>query len=64
MPYSLDLRKRAVLAVRAGMKKVMACEIFSICKQTLYNWLKLAEKDSDLRPITGFQKWHAMVLKI
>ena len=63
MPYSLDLRKRAVSAVRAGMKKVTACEVFSICKQTLYNWLKLAEKDSDLRPITGFQKGHSHGIK-
>lgn len=63
MPYSLDLRKRAVSAVQAGMKKVTACEVFSICKQTLYNWLKLSEKDGDLRPITGFQKGHSHGIK-
>lgn len=63
MPYSLDLRKRAVSAVHAGMKKVTVCEVFSICKQTLSNWLKLSEKSNDLRPITGFQKGHSHGIK-
>lgn len=63
MPYSLDLRKRVVSAIHAGMKKVTACEVFSICKQTVYNWLKLSEKDGDLRPITGFQKGHSHGIK-
>ena len=63
MPYIVDLRKRAVSAVHAGMKKVTACEVFSICKRTLYIWLKLAEKGCDLRPRTGFQKGHSHGIK-
>lgn len=63
MPYSLDLRRRVVSAVDAGMKKVTVCEVFSICKQTVNNWLKLSEKNGDLRPITGFQKGHSHGIK-
>lgn len=63
MPYSLDLRERVVSAVRAGMKKATVCEVFSVCKQTVYNWLKLSEKDGDLRPITGFQNGHSHGIK-
>lgn len=41
------------------MKKVTICKLYDICKQTLYNWLSLEEKQGHLRPITGFQKGHS-----
>lgn len=63
MPYSVDLRKRAVSAVHAGMKQVTACKVFLICKRTLYTWLKLAEKGCDLRPKSDFQKGHSHGIK-
>lgn len=59
MPYSIDMRARAVAAVHNGMRKKQVCELFSICKQTLYNWLTLESEKGDLSPITGFQKGHS-----
>lgn len=59
MPYSLDLRQRVIDAVHSGMKKITVCELYSICKQTLYNWLALEAKQGHLKPITGFQKGHS-----
>ena len=59
MPYSLDLRERVIDAIHSGMKKVTICKLYSICKQTLYNWLALEEKQGHLKPITGFQKGHS-----
>jgi transposase len=63
MPYSIDLRKRVIAAVRNGMTKVAICELFNVCKQTLYNWIKLEERQGHLEPITGFQKGHSHGIK-
>ena len=63
MPYSLDLRKRVVAAVHSGMKKVEVCELYDVCKQTLYNWLLLEKEQGHLEPITGFQKGHSHGIK-
>lgn len=63
MPYSLDLRKRAVAAVHEGMHKTKVCELFTICKQTLYSWLALEKEQGHLRPKTGFQKGHSHGIK-
>jgi transposase len=63
MPYSLDLRKRAVAAANSGMKKTEVCELFTICKQTLYSWLKLEKTQGHLEPITGFQQGHSHGIK-
>jgi transposase len=63
MPYSLDLRKRAVSAAASGMKKTEICKLFNICKQTLYSWLKLKKTHGHLVPQTGFQKGHSHGIK-
>ena len=63
MPYSLDLRKRAVAAVHSGMKKTKVCELFNICRQTLYSWLSLEKAQGHLAPQTGFQKGHSHGIK-
>lgn len=63
MPYSLDLRKRAVAAAHSGMKKTEVCELFNICKQTLYSWLKLERTQGHLEPQTGFQRGHSHGIK-
>lgn len=59
MPYSLDLRKRAVAAVHKGLTKTKVCELYAICRQTLYNWLALEHTQGHLKPIRGFQKGHS-----
>ena len=63
MPYSLDLRKRAVSAIRAGMTRTHASEVYQVCRKTLYNWLKLEEKTGHLKPIVDFQKGHSHGIK-
>ena len=59
MPYSLDLRKRVVAAIKSGMTSIQVSEIFSICRRTIYNWLRLEKEAGDLNPKTGFQKGHS-----
>lgn len=63
MPYSLDLRERAVKAAYSGMKKTEICRIFNVCRQTLYSWLLLKETTGNLHPETGFQKGHSHGIK-
>lgn len=63
MPYSLDLRKRAVAAIRSGMTRAQASEVYQVCRKTLYNWFKLEEKTGHLKPIVGFQKGHSHGIK-
>lgn len=59
MLYSQDLRKRVMDAVHSGMKKVDVCKTYNVCKQTIYNWIKLEESQGNLLPKTGFQKGHS-----
>ena len=63
MPYSLDLRKRVVDAVHGGMKKTRVCEVYNVCRQTVYDWLLLEKKQGHLNPQTGFQKGHSHGIK-
>jgi len=57
--YSVDLRKRVVRAVRAGMARTKASEMYSVCRKTIYSWLVLEERTGSLEPQTGFQKGHS-----
>lgn len=59
MPYSVDLRKRVLLAAQTGLTISEVCKIFNICKQTLYNWMALEKSQGHLKPHTGFQKGHS-----
>lgn len=63
MPYSLDLRERAVAAVHSGMQKTKVCKLFNICRQTLYSWLALEKEQGHLAPQIGFQKGHSHGIK-
>jgi transposase len=63
MPYSLDLRDRAVAAVHSGMQKTKVCNLFTICRQTLYSWLALENEQGHLAPKIGFQKGHSHGIK-
>jgi transposase len=63
MPYSVDLRERAVKAVHEGMKKIKVCKVFNIARQTLYSWLCLEKSQGHLNPQTGFQKGHSHGIK-
>jgi transposase len=63
MPYSVDLRKGVLLAVESGMKKTNACEIFTICRQTLYNGLALEKEQGHLTAKNGYQNGHSHGIK-
>jgi transposase len=63
MPYSIDLRKRAVSAVHNGTNKSQVCRLFSICRKTLSDWLELEKRNGNLEPQTGFQKGHSHGIK-
>lgn len=58
MPYSLDLRVRAVAAVHSGMQKMKVCNLFNIFRKILYSRLALENEQGYLAPQIGFQKGH------
>jgi transposase len=52
--YSTDLREKVIKYIEAGGKKGEASRTFRICRQTIYNWLKLKEEgDYSLKPKGG-----------
>ena len=50
-PISMDLRERAVAAVRAGMSRRQAAARFDVAPSTVVNWMKRADEEG--RPIIG-----------
>ncbi len=52
-PYSYDLRKKAITAVKKGEKKINVCRLFQISRNTLDLWLKRQEETGDIKAITG-----------
>ena len=63
MPYSIDLRRRVVEAIKSGMSKSKASRTYQVCKQTVYNWLELENKTGDLVPTMNYQKGHSHGIK-
>ena len=59
MPYSVDLRKKIVSAIKNGMSQTDAANIFNVARRTIYSWLSLQEETGSLEPQTGFQKGHS-----
>jgi transposase len=55
-PYSYDMRKKALAAVRRGERKKNVSQMFNISRNTLDLWLKQEEKTGDCRAITNFQQ--------
>jgi putative transposase len=52
MTYSTDLRERVVDYVRSGGRKVDACGLFGVGRETIYRWLG----SKDLQPKTYTRK--------
>jgi transposase len=48
-PYSYDLRKKAIEAVKRGQRKTDVCRFFKISRNSLDLWLKRSEKTGDIR---------------
>ena len=51
-PYSYDLRKKAITAVKKGEKKINVCRLFQISRNTLDLWLKRQEETGHIKAIT------------
>ncbi len=46
-PYSYDLRRKAIEAVKRGHKKINVCRLFKISRNTLDLWLKRETETRD-----------------
>lgn len=55
-PYSYDLRRKAIEAVKQGERKIEVCRMLNISRNTLNLWLQREEQTGDCRAISGFQK--------
>lgn len=55
-PYSYDLRKKAIEAVKRGQRKTDVCSLLKISRNTLDLWLKRSEQTGDIRPSIPQQK--------
>lgn len=55
-PYSYDLRRKAIDAVKRGERKSEVCRVLKISRNTLDLWLKREEQTGDCEALTGFQK--------
>jgi transposase len=55
-PYSYDLRKKAVEAVKRGERKTDVSQMFHISRNTLNLWLEREEQCGDCKAITHYQQ--------
>ena len=55
-PYSDDLRRKAIAAVKRGERKTDVSRMLNISRNTLDLWLKRAAQTGDCRAITGYQQ--------
>jgi transposase len=55
-PYSYDLRKKAIEAVKRGERKTDVCRLLKLSRNTLDLWLKRASQTGDVRPSIPKQK--------
>lgn len=55
VPYSYDLRTKAIEAVERGERKSDVCRMLKMSRNTLDLWLKRREQTGDYQAITNFQ---------
>ena len=55
-PYSDDLRRKAIAAVKCGERKTDVSKMFHISRNTLDLWLKREQETGNCRAITNFQQ--------
>lgn len=55
-PYSEDMRRKAIAAVKRGERKTDVSKMFGISRNTLDLWLKREQATGDCRAITNFQQ--------
>jgi len=52
-PYSYDLRKKAVNAVKRGEKKIVVCRLMRISRNTLNLWLQREQETGDYKALAN-----------
>ena len=60
-PYSYDLRKKAIEAVKRGHKKINVCRLFKISRNTWDLWLKREKETGDYIAIADKQGRHSKI---
>lgn len=55
-PYSEDLRRKAMDAVKRGERKTVVCRMLNISRNTLDLWLKREATTGSCRAITNYQQ--------
>ncbi len=55
-PYSEDIRRKALAAVKRGERKSDISKMFSISRNTLDLWLKREAETGNCRAITNYQQ--------
>lgn len=55
-PYSDDLRRKAIAAVKRGERKIDVSKMFYISRNTLDLWLKREQETGNCRAITNYQQ--------
>lgn len=55
-PYSDDLRRKAIAAVKRGERKTQVSKMFHISRNTLDLWLKREAETGDCRAMTNYQQ--------
>lgn len=59
LPYSEDLRIRAIKAYEEGMSIPNVCQIFNISARTFYNWRKIYKDTGDVKPKQNSHPGHS-----
>lgn len=55
-PYSEDMRRKAIAAMKRGERKTDVSQMFGISRNTLDLWLKREAKTGGCRAITNYQQ--------
>jgi transposase len=55
-PYSYDLRRKAIEAVKRGEPKIEVSEMFNISRNTLDLWLQREAQTGDCEAVTNYQQ--------
>lgn len=56
VPYSSDLRRKAIAAVKSGKRKTDVCKMFDISRNTLDLWIKRETETGDCQAITNYKR--------
>jgi len=55
-PYSNDLRKKAIEALKRGQRKIDVCRFLKISRNTLDLWIKRLESTGNIQPMSPQKK--------